>query len=73
MGGQAEYELIEGDDGGTTLALSGPYLVSTIAAVDEDIRAIEVSLSQIDLSGVTEIDTVVLTHLIYRMAITPAK
>ena len=39
MTGLAQYELIEGD-GGATLALSGPYLVSSIGGVDEDLRAL---------------------------------
>ncbi len=40
------------------MVLSGPYLVSTIGAADEDLRAIDQPVDRIDLSGVTEIDTV---------------
>ena len=58
MGGFAQYELVEGDDGGRVLALSGPYLVSTIGAVDEELRALDVAIAKVDLSGVSEIDTV---------------
>ncbi|MCF8882480.1 MULTISPECIES: ABC transporter permease [Erythrobacter] len=58
MGGIAEYELVEGDDGGTVLALSGPYLVSTIGAIDHELRGLEGPISSIDLAAVSEIDTV---------------
>ena len=58
MGGIAEYELVEGDDGGTVLALSGPYLVSTIGAIDQELRGLEGPLTGIDLAAVSEIDTV---------------
>ena len=57
MTGLAQYELIEGD-GGATLALSGPYLVSSIGAVDEDLRALGGDIARVDLSNVSEIDTV---------------
>ncbi|MBX7458051.1 ABC transporter permease [Qipengyuania sp. 1NDH17] len=53
----AEYELQRGD-GGTVLALSGPYLVSTVGAIDDDLRDMEEPLSRVDLSDVSEIDTV---------------
>ncbi|WP_370189705.1 MlaE family lipid ABC transporter permease subunit [Qipengyuania sp.] len=58
MGGFAEYELVEGDNGGTALVLSGPYLVSTIGTIDQDLRDLEGPLATIDLSAITEIDTV---------------
>ena len=59
----AQYSLETGsgegrDGGGARLVLTGPYLVSTIGGVDGDLRAIDDDLSAIDLSGVTEIDTV---------------
>ena len=54
----ALYELEDGDAGGARLVLSGPYLVSTIGAVDEDLRTLDGELKTIDLSGVSEIDTV---------------
>ncbi len=53
----AEFEF-EGDGDTRRLMLSGPYLVSTVGAIDEDLRAIEAPLATIDLSGVEEIDTV---------------
>ncbi|HCY01930.1 MAG TPA: ABC transporter permease, partial [Erythrobacter sp.] len=40
MGGFAEYDLSEDGDGGNVLALSGPYLVSTVGAIDQDLRAL---------------------------------
>ena len=43
---------------GARLILTGPYLVSTIGGVDGDLRSIEGSVATVDLSGVTEIDTV---------------
>ncbi len=49
---------IEQGDQGAILALSGPYLVSTVTAVDEGLREIDDSVTAIDLSDVTEIDTV---------------
>ena len=58
MGGFAQYELVEGDDGEQVLALSGPYLVSTIGEVDEELRALDGTIARVDLSGVSEIDTV---------------
>ncbi len=58
MGGFAEYELVEGDDGDSVLTLSGPYLVSTIGAIDQDLRALGGPIARIDLSAVSEIDTV---------------
>ncbi len=58
MSGFAQYELKQGDNGGAVLALSGPYLVSTIGAVDAELRALDGPISQVDLGGVYEIDTV---------------
>jgi phospholipid/cholesterol/gamma-HCH transport system permease protein len=49
---------IEDADGGRRLVLSGNYLVSTIGAADQDLRAIDGPVREIDLSGVREIDTV---------------
>jgi phospholipid/cholesterol/gamma-HCH transport system permease protein len=54
----AEYLLEEMDGGGTRLRLTGPYLISSIGPIDQDLRAIDGRLDEIDLSGVTEIDTV---------------
>ncbi|PZT85683.1 MAG: ABC transporter permease [Citromicrobium sp.] len=57
MTGLAEYELEDGDEG-ATLTLTGPFLVSTIGAVDDALRSIDRPVKRVDLSGVTEIDTV---------------
>ena len=54
----AEYHLDEGGDGPSRLVLTGPYLVSTIGGVDRALRKIDGPLDDIDLSGITEIDTV---------------
>lgn len=48
----------EGANGASRLVLYGPYLVSTVGAVDRDLRKIDAPLDIIDLSGVGEIDTV---------------
>ena len=48
MGGLAEFELVEGDDGKTVLTLSGPYLVSSVGAIDQDLRALEGPIERID-------------------------
>jgi phospholipid/cholesterol/gamma-HCH transport system permease protein len=49
---------IEDAEGGRRLVLSGNFLVSTIGAADQDLRAIDEPMREIDLSGVREIDTV---------------
>ncbi|MXO62466.1 ABC transporter permease [Qipengyuania oceanensis] len=54
----AGYEVEEGGDSGACLKLFGPYLVSTIGEVDEELRALDTPLATIDLGDVTEIDTV---------------
>ena len=58
MGGIAEYELVEWYDGGNVLVLSGPFLVSTIGQVDHDLRALDGQITKVDLSAISEIDTV---------------
>ena len=57
MTGLAEYELNQ-ESGGGTLSLSGPFLVSTIGAIDAELRSLDGPVKRVDLSGVTEIDTV---------------
>lgn len=54
----AQYELSESGQGDRRLALSGPLLVSTIGAIEPDLRALDAEIAVIDLSGVSEIDTV---------------
>ena len=58
MSGGAEFSLEEDDNGRVTLRLSGAYLISTIGAIDQDLLAIEQAVAVLDLSGVTEMDTV---------------
>jgi len=57
MAGLAEYELEQGQEG-AVLTLSGPYLVSTIGEVDEELRDLEGPIAKVDLANVSEIDTV---------------
>ena len=56
MKGPAEYELQDGE-GGAVLALTGPYLVSSIGAIDKELRALDGEIATVDLSQVSEIDT----------------
>ncbi|NNF93398.1 MAG: ABC transporter permease [Altererythrobacter sp.] len=58
MSGGAEFSIEEREAGGQRLLLSGPYLVSSIGAIDQDLDALSGEVSEIDLSGVSEIDTV---------------
>lgn len=54
----ADFHLDEGGERPPRLVLTGPYLVSTIGIVDRKLRKIDTPLDEIDLSGVSEIDTV---------------
>ena len=59
MEGGANFSIEQQEGvGAGRLMLSGPYLVSTIGAIDQDLEAIEGEIAVIDLVGVTEIDTV---------------
>jgi len=58
MSSEAQFILEQNDDGTLCLVLSGPFLVSTIGVIDGELREIDGPLGIIDLSGVTEIDTV---------------
>ncbi len=59
MDGGARYSIEQMAGGsGHRLVLSGPYLVSSIGAIDQDLDAIEGPIEVIDLSEVSEIDTV---------------
>lgn len=58
MDGGAQFSVESTEAGGAILRLTGPYLVSSIGAIDQDLDAIEGPLTQIDLSEVSEIDTV---------------
>jgi phospholipid/cholesterol/gamma-HCH transport system permease protein len=54
----ADFTLFEGEADGAVLALSGPYLVSSVGAIEARLDGVEGAFSRIDLSGVSEIDTV---------------
>lgn len=58
MDGGATFSIEQQEGDGERLVLAGPYLVSTIGAIDQDIDTIAGGIASIDLSGVTEIDTV---------------
>ena len=58
MADGASFSLQTQDDGSTVLRLAGPYCVSTIGAIDQDLRALEGGFAAVDLSEVTKIDTV---------------
>ena len=58
MSDGAQYRLEEGEGGRTKLVLSGPYLVSTIGAIERELRDLGGDYQAVDLSEVTEIDTV---------------
>ncbi len=58
MYGVAEFTLEDDEGGGSRLALSGPFLVATIGRVEHNLSEISDAVGTIDLSEVSEIDTV---------------
>ncbi|WP_120716279.1 MlaE family ABC transporter permease [Tsuneonella amylolytica] len=56
MSDGADFEF-GGEGGNRRLVLSGNYLVSTLGPVDQDLRAIDEPVSEIDIGGIDEIDT----------------
>jgi len=54
----AEFSIEEGEDGVTRLLLTGPYRVSNIGAIDDQLQSLDGGFTEIDISGMTEIDTV---------------
>ncbi len=58
MSGGAQYSIEEGGASGDRLVLSGAYLVSCIGAIDHELRALHGPFSEVDISQVSEIDTV---------------
>ena len=58
MADGAGYRIEESGDSGSHLVLSGPYLISTIGAIDQDLLAVVGPFVAIDISDVQEIDTV---------------
>jgi phospholipid/cholesterol/gamma-HCH transport system permease protein len=53
----AAFEVTEGKEQAADVALSGPWLVSTIGAVEADFDALDEHARRFDLSGITEIDS----------------
>lgn len=53
----AAFAVTEGEGGGATLALTGPWLVATIGGVERNLAGSDDAAKQIDLAGITEIDT----------------
>lgn len=54
----AGFEVQDEGGQGATLALTGPWLVATIGAVERELANVRDGISRVDLSGITEIDTV---------------
>ncbi|MFC0588494.1 ABC transporter permease [Novosphingobium aquiterrae] len=54
---RCEFSLSTDDAGAQTIALSGRLLVSSIAAIDRELRAVAGPVAQVDLSQVEAIDT----------------
>ncbi|WP_379554430.1 ABC transporter permease [Qipengyuania sp. DGS5-3] len=53
----ADFATDTGEGGTKVLTLSGPYLVSTIGFIEDGLKSVDNSVTQIDLSNVSEIDT----------------
>ena len=54
----ADFRTETGEGGSTTIALTGPLTVSSIGVVDRHLREFAQPVGKVDLSGVTDIDTV---------------
>ena len=54
----ADFTTEEEEGGATTIALSGPFTVSSIGPVDRRLRELDQPVAKVDLSGVSAIDTV---------------
>lgn len=54
----AEFSTQDDGAGGQTLVLSGPYLVSTIGAIDQDLQKLDGPFAHVDLTQISEIDTI---------------
>ncbi len=52
-----DFTIEDRGDGGQVLALSGPWLVSTVGWIERDLNAIQGDIAAIDLGNVSEIDT----------------
>ncbi len=58
MDGVAHFTLENDEGGGTTLAMSGPLLVSTIGQFEDELEQVSEDIATVDISEVEEIDTV---------------
>jgi phospholipid/cholesterol/gamma-HCH transport system permease protein len=58
MDGLADFEIEHDEQGHAKLSFSGALLVSTVGEIDHGLEAIDEPLDSVDLSAVTEIDTV---------------
>ena len=58
MEGNAHYSVEDDGTGAARLALAGPWLISTIGPLERELSRLSDAFSEIDLSGVDEIDTV---------------
>jgi phospholipid/cholesterol/gamma-HCH transport system permease protein len=58
MNSTAQFSLADDGAGGTRLELSGHFLLSTIAPLEQELAAVSGPVSAIDLTQVEEIDTV---------------
>lgn len=54
----ADFTTEAGEGGGATVALTGPLTVSSVGLVDRRLRALDQPVTKVDLSQVSEIDTV---------------
>ena len=54
----AQFSLESNGEGAARLSLIGPYLVSTVGEIDQDLDRLDESFDEVDLSQVSEIDTV---------------
>jgi len=54
----ADFKTETGEGGATVIALTGRYTVSCVGPVDSRLRALDGKIAALDLSGVSEIDTV---------------
>ncbi|MCK9542176.1 MAG: ABC transporter permease [Novosphingobium sp.] len=54
----ADFTTRDAEGGGTALVLTGPLVVSSIGKVDHELRGFSDSIAEVDLSRVSDIDTV---------------
>ncbi len=58
MSDGAGYTIEDRGEGAPVLALHGPYRVSSIGAIDDELQSLDGPFSAVDMSGIDEIDTV---------------